>query len=73
MSLRAPSPSPSPRVRIGCAGWSIPSRHGALFGVYTCTYLLAGSMWLFINPEKKFYRERDVVEGGFPVVPLESR
>ena len=32
MSLRAPSPSPSPRVRIGCAGWSIPSRHGALFG-----------------------------------------
>lgn len=24
--------SPPPRVRIGCAGWSIPSRHAALFG-----------------------------------------
>ena len=24
--------APSPRIRIGCAGWSIPSRHAALFG-----------------------------------------
>jgi uncharacterized protein YecE (DUF72 family) len=24
--------APAPRVRIGCAGWSVPSRHGALFG-----------------------------------------
>jgi uncharacterized protein YecE (DUF72 family) len=23
---------PAPRVRIGCAGWSLPSRHAALFG-----------------------------------------
>lgn len=30
MSPRAPSRAP--RVRIGCAGWSIPSRHAALFG-----------------------------------------
>ena len=24
--------APAPRVRIGCAGWSIPSRHAGLFG-----------------------------------------
>ncbi|MGN6111995.1 MAG: DUF72 domain-containing protein [Luteimonas sp.] len=32
---RAPAPPPivsHPRVRIGCAGWSIPSRHAGLFG-----------------------------------------
>ena len=29
VSPRAAAP---PRVRIGCAGWSIPSRHAALFG-----------------------------------------
>lgn len=34
---------------------------GALFAVYTCSYLIAGSMWLFINPERKFYREQSVV------------
>jgi uncharacterized protein YecE (DUF72 family) len=26
------SRTPAPRVRIGCAGWSIPARHGPLFG-----------------------------------------
>ena len=26
------APSTTPRFRIGCAGWSIPSRHAGLFG-----------------------------------------
>ncbi len=33
MTPRVPAlPPASSRVRIGCAGWSIPSRHAALFG-----------------------------------------
>lgn len=32
MSPAANPRSQPPRVRIGCAGWSIPSRHAALFG-----------------------------------------
>jgi uncharacterized protein YecE (DUF72 family) len=33
VTTRASAPrAATPRVRIGCAGWSIPSRHGALFG-----------------------------------------
>ena len=36
MSPRVPAATPAraplPRVRVGCAGWSIPSRHAPLFG-----------------------------------------
>jgi nitrate/nitrite transporter NarK len=31
---------------------------GALFGAYAVAYLLAMSMWLFINPMRTFYGER---------------
>ncbi|HYG75170.1 MAG TPA: MFS transporter [Planctomycetota bacterium] len=32
-------------------GWN------AMFGVYACAFLLAASMWLFINPERTFHSE----------------
>jgi uncharacterized protein YecE (DUF72 family) len=32
MAVSPRATAPQPRVRIGCAGWSLPSRHGGLFG-----------------------------------------
>lgn len=47
-------------------GWN------ALFLVYACFYCIAASLWYFIDPTKRFYREADEVQ-GFPVLPATAR
>jgi MFS family permease len=37
---------------FGLTGWRV------LFCVYACTFLIAASMWLFIDPNQTFYDER---------------
>lgn len=39
---------------------------GPLFAVYAAAYLLAGSMWLFIDPRRKFYEQ--TASPGFDVI-----
>ena len=39
----------------------------ALFVIYAGAYLIAGSMWLLIDPRRPFY-EPPAAAGGFPVV-----
>jgi MFS transporter, ACS family, glucarate transporter len=43
-------------------GWN------ALFVVYACAFCVAASMWLFIDPTRRFYREGEAVR-GFEVLP----
>ncbi|MDB5357024.1 MAG: major facilitator superfamily 1 [Phycisphaerales bacterium] len=52
-------------------GAQIFSRFGwpTLFAVYAASYLLSGAMWLFINPERRFYREADPSRGFEVVAP----
>jgi nitrate/nitrite transporter NarK len=40
----------------------------ALFVVYACFFAVGASMWLFIDPTKRFHRDEDPQERGFPVV-----
>jgi MFS family permease len=46
-------------------GWN------SLFTVFTVIYLLSGSMWLIVDPKRRFYRDEDVPAatepGEFPV------
>ena len=42
---------------------------GALFACYAGAYLLAGSMWMFIDPTRTFYKNvRSPQSFGFPVI-----
>ena len=45
-------------------GWNM------LFFVYAIAYLVAASMWMFIDPTKPFYGDAETPKRGFEVVPV---
>jgi MFS family permease len=50
---------------FGAFGWNV------LFVVYSAAFLIAASMWLFINPARRFYDDEPGPErAGFDAVPV---